>query len=155
MYKLIGGDGKEYGPVTAEQLRQWLAENRVNQQTRIQSDGGEWKPIAAFPELLSVTPPPLPAPAPKSGDGITALIPYKNTPALVGYYLAVFSLIPCVGAPLGLVAFGLGIAGLRKARQHPEAKGKVHAWVGIILGGLCGFGNLALIIAGIAGLFRS
>ena len=35
MYKIIGADQKEYGPVTAEQLRQWIAEGRVNGQTSV------------------------------------------------------------------------------------------------------------------------
>jgi len=26
VYKIIGADGKEYGPITAEQLRRWIAE---------------------------------------------------------------------------------------------------------------------------------
>ena len=52
MYTIIGGDQKKYGPVTAEQLRQWLAEGRVNEQTSVQSEGTtEWKPLAAFPEF--------------------------------------------------------------------------------------------------------
>ncbi len=33
MYKIIGADGKEYGPVTAEQLKQWIADGRVNGNT--------------------------------------------------------------------------------------------------------------------------
>jgi len=36
---------------------------------------------------------------------------------------------------------------LHRARERPEAKGKVHAWVGIITGGL--FALLYLIIIGI------
>jgi hypothetical protein len=31
----------------------------------------------------------------------------------------------------------LGIKGLRYQRQHPEVKGQVHAWIGIVMGGLC------------------
>ncbi len=81
-----------------------------------------------------------------AGTGVESMIPYKNVCALVGYYLAVFSLIPFIGILLGIPAFILGIMGLKHARQHPEAKGKVHAWVGIILGGLCGFGWLVLIL---------
>src|SRR5690348_6662469 len=27
LYRIIGGDGKEYGPISSDQLRQWLAEN--------------------------------------------------------------------------------------------------------------------------------
>ena len=35
MYKIIGADKKEYGPITADQLRQWLAEGRVNKTDRV------------------------------------------------------------------------------------------------------------------------
>ena len=50
MYKIIGADQKEYGPVTAEQLRQWITEGRVNGQTSVWSEGAtEWKPLAALP----------------------------------------------------------------------------------------------------------
>ena len=55
MYKIIGADQKEYGPVTAEQLRQWLAEGRVNAQTSVWAEGStEWKPFAAFPEFADI-----------------------------------------------------------------------------------------------------
>jgi hypothetical protein len=60
MYKIIGADQKEYGPVSAEQLRAWIAEGRVNGQTSVWSESaGEWKPLAVFPEFadnLSATP---------------------------------------------------------------------------------------------------
>ena len=29
-YTIIGGDQKEYGPVTGDDLRQWMAEGRLN-----------------------------------------------------------------------------------------------------------------------------
>jgi hypothetical protein len=55
MYKIIGADQKEYGPVSAEQLRQWFAEGRVNGQTSIWSDtAGEWKPLSSFPEFADL-----------------------------------------------------------------------------------------------------
>ena len=41
MYKIIGSDQKVYGPVTAEQLRQWLAEGRVNPSTPDPGRGGK------------------------------------------------------------------------------------------------------------------
>ena len=63
------------------------------------------------------------------------LIP-RNALALWAYYLGVFALIPCIGLPLGVVALALGIKGLRYADQHPDAGGKGHAIVGIVLGGL-------------------
>ena len=30
MFTIIGGDGKEYGPVNTEQLRAWIAAGRAN-----------------------------------------------------------------------------------------------------------------------------
>jgi TM2 domain-containing membrane protein YozV len=63
MFKIIGADGQQYGPVTAEQIRRWIAENRANAQTLIQPDGAlEWKPLSSFPEFageIKTTPPPL------------------------------------------------------------------------------------------------
>ena len=56
MYKIIGVDGKQYGPVDAEQIRRWLAENRLNAQTLLQADGlAEWKPLGAFSEFATST----------------------------------------------------------------------------------------------------
>ncbi|HMD61240.1 MAG TPA: GYF domain-containing protein [Opitutaceae bacterium] len=52
MYTIIGGDGKEYGPVTADQVRAWIAGGRANQETKIKVVGtDEWKRIADVPEL--------------------------------------------------------------------------------------------------------
>jgi hypothetical protein len=52
MYKIIGANGQSYGPVDAEQMRRWIAENRVNGQTLIQPEGAsDWKPVSAFPEF--------------------------------------------------------------------------------------------------------
>ena len=52
MYKIIGGDRKEYGPVSAAEVRRWLAEGRLNGQSLIQAEGsGDWKPLAAYAEF--------------------------------------------------------------------------------------------------------
>ncbi|MCS7337214.1 MAG: GYF domain-containing protein [Verrucomicrobiae bacterium] len=52
MYKVIGADGKEYGPVSAEQVRQWIAEGRANAETKGQIAGSaEWKPLREFAEF--------------------------------------------------------------------------------------------------------
>lgn len=61
MYKIIGCDGKEYGPVSAEQIRAWLREGRATMQTLTQPmGGGDWRPLASLPEFAtppSVVPP--------------------------------------------------------------------------------------------------
>lgn len=52
MYRIIGADGKSYGPVPTEQLRQWIREGRVNGWTQVQAEGAtDWRPASAFPEL--------------------------------------------------------------------------------------------------------
>lgn len=79
--------------------------------------------------------PPMPT-SPSEGDATGGLIPYKNVPALLAYYLGLFSLLPCLGLFLAIPAFVLGIMGLRKRKQNPAVKGSVHAWIGIVMGGL-------------------
>ncbi|HEX4264623.1 MAG TPA: GYF domain-containing protein [Verrucomicrobiae bacterium] len=65
MYKIIGADGQPYGPATLQQMRQWIAENRVRAETLGQAEGSsEWKPLASFPELAAefrTSPPPIAA----------------------------------------------------------------------------------------------
>ena len=65
MYKILGADQNEYGPVSADELRSWIAQGRANAQSLVQAAGGlEWRPLGAFPEFASAlagpsgTPPP-------------------------------------------------------------------------------------------------
>ena len=56
-YKIIGADQTEYGPVSAEQIRQWIAERRVDSETKLQAEGsGEWKRVAEMPEFFEALP---------------------------------------------------------------------------------------------------
>ena len=86
MYRIVGKDGQQYGPVTAEQLRGWIAENRANAQTLVQTEGTQdWKPIGSLPEFAAdlkpppfspsvpptITPPPC-APVPRASNKIPA-----------------------------------------------------------------------------------
>lgn len=68
MYKLIGADGQQYGPVSAEQIRRWLAENRLNASSLLQAEGSqEWKALGSVAEFAAdVKPPPAFTPPPLS-----------------------------------------------------------------------------------------
>lgn len=58
MYKILGTDGHQYGPASAEDIRRWIAENRVNAQTPLQAEGAtEWKPLDSFPEFAGASKP--------------------------------------------------------------------------------------------------
>lgn len=55
MFKIIGADGKEYGPVTSDQVRQWVRDGRANAQTRIQSEeAADWTTLGELPEFEDV-----------------------------------------------------------------------------------------------------
>jgi len=57
MYKIIGGDQKEYGPVSAADLRRWVAEGRANAQTQVLPEGAtEWKSLGSLPEFADIMP---------------------------------------------------------------------------------------------------
>src|SRR4030043_763185 len=89
----------------------------------------------------------LAGPAPASSvkvDNLGGLVPYKNSRALIAYYLGIFSLIPCLGLFLGPAAFILGLQGLKFYKLHPEAKGKTHALIGVWFGAITGLLNLVL-----------
>ena len=54
MFKIIATDGKQYGPINADQLRRWMAEGRANSITLVQVEGStDWKPLSTFPEFAS------------------------------------------------------------------------------------------------------
>ena len=51
-YKIIGGDGREYGPIELNELRAWIGGDRVERATRIwSSDDGCWIPAGERSEL--------------------------------------------------------------------------------------------------------
>ncbi|MFO0007179.1 MAG: DUF4339 domain-containing protein, partial [bacterium] len=71
MYFIQGADQKEYGPVSAEQLRQWIAENSLNRFSAARSEGeATWKTLGDFPEFAEALG--LPAPVPVAPPAPTA-----------------------------------------------------------------------------------
>lgn len=59
----------EYGPVSAEQIRQWIAERRVDSETKLQAEGsGEWKRLAEVPEFADSSPVTGPSICPTCGE---------------------------------------------------------------------------------------
>ncbi len=72
-YIVIGGDQKQYGPISAEDVRKWIAEGRLNAQSLVKADSdAEFRPLGGFPEFvdaLAAHAPTTEAPAP------TAFVP--------------------------------------------------------------------------------
>lgn len=136
MFKILGADGKEYGPVTAEILRQWIVDRRARAHTRVQVAGSiEWKALSEFPEFadtLRATPPPI-LPPPVAPAAAQSSAPKVRTSglAIASLVLGIFGL--CSGGMSALVGLVLGIAALSTIRKAPtKFKGK-----GLAIAGVC------------------
>ena len=146
MYKIIGVDGKEYGPVTLEQLKTWIAGGRVNGQTRVQQEGSaDWRTAAEFPEIANLlqTPPPPPPPGPGVRPAATprAIAPLppgskqSDGLAITSFVLGLVSVILCLGPLAGIPAVICGHIARRNLRSSGvEKSGSSLALPGLILG---------------------
>lgn len=131
MYQILGADSKQYGPVSADVLRQWILEGRVNARTQIKPEGGtEWQTLASVPEFA-----PLFGPASQGGLGQPvsgAPVPAKTSAlAVSSLMLGILGLFTCgITALAGLV---LGIVSLTRVnRSVGQLSGK-----GLAIAGIC------------------
>jgi GYF domain 2 len=132
MYKIIGADQKEYGPSSADEIKQWVAEGRANGATLVQAEGsGEWKRLDSFPEFAGLTfrtpsfEPAAPPHAEAAGDFNVASclsrswkLLFQNFGLLVGATFivwlvdSVISLFPLIGPIIHLLIYGVLFGGL-------------------------------------------
>ena len=126
MYRVLGADSKEYGPVNGEVLRQWITEGRANAQTRVKAEGaGDWQTLASVPEFEALFALPagmvvpllaVPAETKTSGFAITSLVlgilGICGITALVGLIMGVVALVKINRSGGRLQGQGLAIAGI-------------------------------------------
>ena len=130
MFTILGGDGKEYGPASAEQLRAWIAAGRANLDTRAKQAGDtDWRRLGDIPEFNGTadraTPPTLTAtgtmgtiPAPAySGDLVPADRLTRLASAVVDFLISVAGAMPGV-LVIGTAFFDIVIAAARG--QEPD-----------------------------------
>lgn len=140
MYKIIGADQKEYGPVTADRIQQWIAQGRVNSQTKVQAEGGEWKALGEFPEFataLASAVPPLPGapsyPTAPSHPAAPTGPPAKTSGlAIASLVLGILGMFTC--GTTALVGLILGIVSLVKVKKS-NGGGQGIALAGTIISG--------------------
>ena len=138
MYKIIGADGKEYGPITLEVVRQWIAEGRANSQTKVLPEGTtEWKTIADLPELSAVSTGATAPPATPGPISIEAS-PRNNSYAVAGLTLGIlsltFGLCCCYGLPFSVPGIICSSIALSQIKRDPSTQlGKGMATAGLVL----------------------
>ncbi len=149
MYKIIGADGKEYGPISAEQLRQWIAEGRANSQTKILLDGAtEWKPLSEFPEFGVTPPSPAPGLAGYAAPSAAAATEQINGPAIGLMVVAILGFVlQAISLVLNLV--GTSFLATQQANQpwanmFSGAVGVVSGIVGLLVSGLIYYGAMKM-----------
>ena len=132
MYRIIGKDGQQYGPVTAEQLRGWIAENRANAQTLVQTDGSqEWKPLGSLPEVAAdLKPPPMSAMPPPT------IAPPPST----------FNARASNKLPAGICGILLGSLGIHKFILGYTGAGLIMLLVSLLT---CGIGGVVMHVIGL------
>ena len=136
MYKILGADKNEYGPVSAQEVQQWIAQRRLNAQSLARLEGTEeWRPLGQFPEFsaaLSTTSPP-PAPAstsipPLSGSPLP--LP-PNRMAITGLVMGCLALVCCqfVAIP-GIICSAMALS---EIKRNPSQPGRGMAVAGLVL----------------------
>jgi hypothetical protein len=135
MYKIVGTDGGEYGPVAAAQLRQWIAEGRANAQTPALAPGArEWKPLGTLPEFAGQFAPPAPPPIRPEPGTMAGSLPKTNSYATAGLVFGIFSVTCCCGCPFNILGLVFSLIGLSQINRHPERyEGRGQAIAGLIL----------------------
>jgi hypothetical protein len=125
MYKIIGADQKEYGPVTAEQLRQWLAEGRVSAQTQVQAEGATgWTALGTLPEFAAAAASTMPSMAAASPAPSTAAAGLVNGPAIGLIVVAVLGALFQIVSVIKNLVIGSAI----------PANVQVPAWLSMLFG---------------------
>ena len=136
MFKIIGADGRQYGPVSADQLRQWIAEGRADAQSLIQAEGSaQWKRLGEFPEFghtpAPVSPPTTPVPTATMRGPVPApgVYPKTNGMAVTGLVMGIVGMTIgwlCCGplfSILGIVFSSIGLSQINRDPARQAGKG--------------------------------
>jgi hypothetical protein len=141
MYKIIGADWKEYGPISADTVREWIKEGRATPQTRIQAEGSrDWKLLSECPEWADILPPTT-GPGPMASTSLPGnpLLPPQimrrfHGLAVTALVLGSLDFLQCCSPFTGLLGVIFAIAAWIQINQEPDRyKGKDLAIAGIVL----------------------
>lgn len=171
-YRIIGGDGKEYGPKSEQDVRDWISQGRLNSQSQIRLEGSDdWMAIGQLAEFqadLNPGAPPPDSPAPGYQPGSAPQYPPQqaayythahlqqrpnNTMAVVGLVMGIASLVTsccCYGLPFNLLGIIFSCIALKQIGDNPHQEGKPLAIAGLATSAVSMLLALAMLALGIA-----
>jgi hypothetical protein len=152
-YTIIGGDQKPYSSVTADDIRRWIADGRLNAQSLMREENDtEWRSLSAFPEFADALagssappPPPFSSPTTAASGGRDAALQLVKGP-VIGLKVTAITGLVLVAA--GLVMNVLTLSGFQIFPQQiydPQMQKLFSS-----LGG--GLGIVQSIIGGVVGV---
>lgn len=126
-YTVIGSDQKQYGSVTADDIRRWISDGRLNAQSLMrEEDDTEFRPLSTVPEFADAFTskaatmgvlPPLPATPKTSGMAISSLVLgilgvfTCGITALIGLILGIIAMVKVKNSGGKLGGGGVALAG--------------------------------------------
>jgi len=139
IYKIIGNNGREYGPLAGEQIREWVAEGRVDTRTPVFVDGAkDWSFVGLLPEFAdcfrpSAAPPTI-APPPRRAAAAGRMARTSSC-AQAGLIFGILSVTCCCcGFPFAVLGLVLSLVALSQINANPELyEGRGLAIAGLVL----------------------
>ena len=144
-YYFKTSDDNEYGPTDEGQIRAWLEQGRMNQDSLVRAvDSEEWRPLNDYPELMALlapsssATPPKPTPPPQAD--VKHYEPHRGVLILTFGILGVACCFP-----FGIAAWVMGNNDMKQIEagtMDPTGKGTTNA------GKICGIIGTAIAILG-------
>ncbi len=133
-YRIVGADGKTYGPVTLEQIRQWIAQGRADSRTPVFVEGAaDWTFLGLLPELAGdfAGTPPVVAPLKPAASAARG----TNGFATAGLVCGLLAWTCCCSCfPVGLLGTIFSIIALVQTSSRTEPQeGRALAIIGLVL----------------------
>jgi hypothetical protein len=132
-YRIVGVDGKTYGPVGLEQIRQWIFQGRAESRTPVFVEGAsDWTFLGLLPELaadFAASPPTIAAAKPLAPSSRGT-----NGFAVAGLVCSLLSWVCCCCLPFNLMGIVFSLIALAQISSQPEPQeGRVLAIIGLVL----------------------
>lgn len=149
-YRIIGADGKTYGPVELEQIRRWLAEGRADSRTAVCPEGaGNWTYLGSLPELAAE----FAGPPPALSAAKPGMKPARGTNgfATAGLICGLLAWTCCCCPPFSLLGLIFSVIALVQISSQAEPQeGRVLAIIGLVLSVANLFFGLAYVLLQLA-----